>query len=408
MYYFLTEAVKRRFLLELRNFWSYHPKYKDLPDNIVGKYSFSEMPNHAIILKSVSASHVQLSADNFMGTKVSYVQLVRVDDKPGLSVEWVREDSLAIQKNDGRFPSPPGIYYLSVEALDEALVVPGQVNGLCLYVDPLLEIYDERPTVVDGFRHNLSHPYLQDSTRVYEMPGNLLYQRESHYTEDAAGGAVILRNPLTDGRYIVVSYRYPATSSGPILIYENYANKSAIPGVVLAFGRRMEAGDRQAVIVHKYRQDSSLVYGGKWDLSMDFDIMARDVYAQQEISDLTVTYLFGVLRNRLSSEGIEITSVSMGGESEDVYDDNGDDYFYNSNFSVQVLTDWQIEVPVGPALRRIMTISPEDADASAGMSDEQLLASGIGSSIEAMTSLHLSNYSDPFFNGRTSTFERVR
>ena len=89
MYYFLTEAVKRRFLLELRNFWSYHPRYRDIVDHIQGKYSFRERPSYGIILKTASANQVQLSADNFVGTVVSYVQLAKYQDKPGLAVEWL-------------------------------------------------------------------------------------------------------------------------------------------------------------------------------------------------------------------------------------------------------------------------------------------------------------------------------
>ena len=53
-------------------------------------------------------------------------------------------------------------------------------------------------------------------------------------------------------------------------------------------------------------------YGGRWDLTMDFDVVSRDVYAQQEIADQTIVYIWGVLRPYLSSEGLEITD-SLGG-----------------------------------------------------------------------------------------------
>lgn len=407
MYYFLTEAVKRRFLLELRQFWATHPKYTDLPDNIQGKYSFKEAPNHAIILKSVSASPVQLSADNFMGTISSHVQLARVGDHPGLSVEHVRENVLAIQANAGRFPSPPGIYYLTVEAMDEDQTVAGQINGYRLYVDPLLEAHEERPEIVGGINCTLRRPFMAETTRVYELPGNIPYIRGAHYTEDADAGTLRLTEPLNDGRYIVVSYRYAGTSTGPFFIRDNYGTREAIPGAVVVFGRRISVGDRVAVIVHPERQDAALLYGGKWDMSLDFDITARDVYAQQEITDMTVMYLFGILRNRLSSEGIEITAVSMGGESEESYDDNGDDYFYTASFSVQVLTDWGIEVPAGPPIRRFTTLSNEDEVRAASMSDDQLIESDITSSVRMEDAA--SSFSDPFFmTGRISTFERIR
>ena len=67
IYYFLTESVKRRVILELRRYWSYHPKYPDLPDHIQGKYSFRERPQYGIVIKTGSANRVDLSPDNYLG-----------------------------------------------------------------------------------------------------------------------------------------------------------------------------------------------------------------------------------------------------------------------------------------------------------------------------------------------------
>ena len=39
IYYFLTQQIQRKFIGELRNYWSYHPKYKDIVEHIQGKYS---------------------------------------------------------------------------------------------------------------------------------------------------------------------------------------------------------------------------------------------------------------------------------------------------------------------------------------------------------------------------------
>ena len=82
--------------------------------------------------------------------------------------------------------------------------------------------------------------------------------------------------------------------------------------MVLAFGRRAYDGDIMAVVVTERREDVAKEFGGRWEMSMDMDIMARDVYAQGEITDRTLMYLYTEARERLSTEGIEITSVSMG------------------------------------------------------------------------------------------------
>lgn len=78
MFYFLTTAVARRFVMELRTYWATHPKYQDLVNNIQGKYSFEQRPQYGIVVKTGAANQVQLSPDNFMGTVQSYVALAKI------------------------------------------------------------------------------------------------------------------------------------------------------------------------------------------------------------------------------------------------------------------------------------------------------------------------------------------
>mgnify|MGYP003349069872 CR=1 FL=1 len=78
------------------------------------------------------------------------------------------------------------------------------------------------------------------------------------------------------------------------------------------------------------------------------------MYAQREIADQTVMFLWATLRPSLIDEGIDLMEISMGGESEEVYDENADDYFYNSSISMTVQTDWFTFVPIIP---RILTIA---------------------------------------------------
>jgi hypothetical protein len=408
MYNFLTEAVKRRFIYELRRFWAYHPKYPALADSIQGKYAFRERPQQGIILKTSSANHVQLSADNFQGTINSYVQLVKYQDKPGLAIEWVREDAAAIRANGGVFPSAPGIYYVTIVETSGDVNPYDASTTYDFEVDPLLEVQDEVATKVDDFTWAVGNSYLAQTTAVFEMPGSIPYVRGVNYTEDPTTGQLSVTTPLSEGRYLLVSYRYPAPTTGPFRITENFSNRAAIPGCVLAFGRRIQAGDIMAVVVYDRRQPTALEYGGRWDISLDFDVMARDVGAQQEIADATVMYLWGIARNRLSSEGIEITAVSMGGESEEVYDETGDDYYYNASFSVQTQTDWSIHVPLTATIRRVVPLTQEQVNQAAGLTDEELLESGVSSNIQVLESLGLRTFDDPFFDGRTFTFEKIK
>lgn len=334
MFLHLTQATKRRFILELREFWANHPAYPDLPDNIQGKYSFKERPQYGIIVKGGQANKLQLSADNFMGTLKSYCFLAYVPNYTGLSCEWVREDAIAIQDNRGVFPSLPGAYYCEITGEKE------------FHVDPLYTVQAEQVMMTSPVEGTLLHTPLRRSLRLYELPSSRKLVEGVDYTLNEDGSVFTLREPLPRGLSLTADYRYPGESSGPWPLEYNTGVNKPIPGCVLAFGHRVAVGDRFAVIVTPYRQDAYLQYGGKWEQTLDITVMTRDTNAQMEIADQTAVYLWGILRPTLSSQGVEVTDVSMGGESEEVYDENGDDYFYNSSISVTVETEWGAFVPL--------------------------------------------------------------
>lgn len=382
MYAYLTEEVKRRFIMELRNYWSHQPNYPDLPDNIQNKYSFKERVQYGIVLKSSSASPVQLSSDNFQGTIVSYVQLSKFEDKPGTALEWVWEDDVAIIKNGGRFPSPPGIYYVRIFKADENIPEYSLGQSYEFYVDPLLEVFDQLATKVSDLVYAVQRPYLANTMIVVEMPGAIPYVRDVNFFEEPSSGRIRLKYPLPSGTYLQASYKYPVDSIGPTLITPNNADKDVIPGVILAFGKKLQDDDVCVVRVSQDREPTADEFGGRWTISLDFDIFARDPYSQQEIADETLSYLWGVARSRLSSEGIEIRQVSMGGESEEAYDENGDDYFYTATLSVEVESDWSIHVPILSKIRRVTQLTSEETRALAEA--DPTIASPVQSNIEVV------------------------
>ena len=379
--------------MELRRYWAYHPKYPDLPDNIQGKYSFRERPQHGIIIKTSGATRVDLQAENFVGTVVSYAYLTKVNGSDGLALEWIREDGRAIASNGGRFPSPPGVYYLDL------------VEDNQFYVDPLLDIRNEQVTMVSGTEAQLQNRHLKGTLRLYESPSNWKMHEGVNYTVTDSG-AITLTEPLKQGRSLIADYRFPAESVGPFPIRENYANTTAIPGVVLAFGRRNKKGDKLAVVVQETRQPSALEYGGRWEISLDIDVMSRDVYSQQEIADQSVIYLWGIARNRLSTEGLEIMDVTLGGETEEVYDETGDDYFYNCSISMTVQTEWSVHVPLQATVRSASPLTQEHARFISALGEDDL-ADQHGD-IKMLESLGLEAVRDPFFVGKTKTFEVIK
>lgn len=409
MYYFLTQQIQRVFIEELRNYWSYHPRYQDIVDHIEGKYSFRERPQYGIVLKNSSGNQVQLAADNFQGHVDSYIYLANVEGKPGLSIEWVKENSIAIQNNGGIFPSPPGIYY--VDFCD----ANGNPTDKAFYLDPLLEVIDETVLKINDTQYQLQNgAFLAGTLRLYRMPGNIQLYEGTNYDVDASTGEITLLDDLvSEEDFISADYKVPGETTGPWEVMEERALTEPIPGAILAFGRRVTAGDRLAVVVQSKRSISAMEYGGRWDLTLDIDVIARDPLAQREILDQTALYLWATARPRLSTAGIEILSISMGGETEEVYDDNADDWYYNASFSLQLQTDWSIHVPLGVCIRGVepsggaplnltgpsqAPLTPPFIEQIGGLTDEQIAQ--IQDNIKLMADLGLSQTSDPWYGGK--------
>lgn len=395
MYFQLTAAVKNRFIDELRHFYALHPRYADIVDTIQGSFGFEGRPQYGIIVKSGSGNRVDLSADNFVGTVSSYVYQAMVDGKPGNTIEWVKEDARAIQANGGIFPSPPGIYFIEVVEEDGQNV---------FWVDTLLDINDEKPVLIGDSSAQLANPYMPGTLRLYEMPAQFRLQEGINYSADPETGAITLTTALPTGMSLLASYRTPGDSSrGPFPLKPMTANAAAIPGCVLAFGNRWEVGDRLAIVVQPRRSPAYLEYGGNWELQMDFDILSRDVYAQQDIADLTVMYLWGVLKSRLVDEGLDITDIQLGGDSEEIFDETADDYFFNASFSLTVRTHWAIQVPLGPELRSVQSLTAEQERALAALPVDDLR-----DQYGNIRSLGLIPMTDPVFAGKARNFEMIR
>lgn len=378
MYYFLTEAVSSRIIHELRQFWAYNPEYRDdLVDNIQGSYSFRERPQQAIIVKMGGTNHQRLSPDNFVGTLRSYVCQAKVGGSTGLSFEWVREDAIAIQDNNSVFPSAPGIYIITITALDDCERI------ITFEVQQCLDVTREGVMMTSVTEGQLAQPYIPGTLFLREFPTDYVLVEGADYTANPTTGEITLLVPLAGGCILTAEYRYKGLLLGPFYVRQNRAHHKAIPGVLVAFGRRTEVGDQTAVIVTRMREPAAKVYGGRWDNAIEMEIMARDVHSQREIADQTVMYINGILRSRLAPEGLEILDVSMGGEIEEVNDETADNYFYNTTISMTLQTDWEIYVPIVGRIRQF-TGGPE-----------------FGTSGSFVT------YTDPFFATKSRTMEKI-
>lgn len=408
MYYLLTRGLTRRTIRELRQWWSRYPRLGEaVTDNIQGKYSFRERPQHGIIVKTESATPVRLSADNFKGVVHSYSYLAQVRGYPGTSLEWVVDDKSAISRNDQVMPSPPGVYYLTVTDFDDS---QSSGNVIEFEIDPLLDVYDESPVETDSSSQIYtvsSGAFLDGSLRVTLYPQRLDLVEGTEYIADPQTGEITILRSLREDDYIRVDYRYRAPRRGPFYSAEMYGHHEAIPGVFLAFGKKAQEGDRHAIVVSDRREPTSFEYGGRFDLSVSLEIFSRDVQTQEYMVDETlVPFIWTRLYPRWSTEGLEITEASYGGGSEEPYDDTAEDFYYTGNISMTVQTEWAAHFPIMGRISQFSPLTPEQQQEASLLSDEDLAA--VSDNLQLLESLDLDAFVDPFFRDNRLTFEMFR
>jgi hypothetical protein len=393
MYYYLVQALKRRLILELKDSFARHPIYEKVVPFIQNRFSFEERPQYGIVVKGSSANKVSLSADNFIGSIMSHVMLAYVG-APVYPLEWVREDLACLKANNDKMPTPPGIYYMEIL---EAPDTPQTTGSFIL--DPLLTVNDE-PVLrfITGIENEaqLQQLPVPGTLRLWENRKFLLIEGK-HFTIDSSG-AIKLLTRSSPGSVLTADYRYAISSVGPIQFQWNKADFTTLPGIVLAFGKRARKGDKVAIVVYEDRVEAAKAYGGRTDASFDLDVIARDPMQMEEMADLLVMYLWGQKRDSLSSEGIEITDVSIGGEAEEIYDETGDDHFYNASLSIQVQADWEIHIPLPLTISQVTATTPEMDSAVVPSTSSTIIG-------DVQSPLFFATF--PVIAGRNNNFERI-
>lgn len=398
MFFYLISSLKRRIILELQESFSRHPEYNKITGFIGNKYSFEERPQFGIVIKGSSANKVQLSAENFMGTVDSYVMLAYLD-KPSHLLEWVREDTKCLEAHDGQMPTAPGVYYIHCTKAPTILGEEGEY-----YIDPLLTVTDEPLLrIVSGVESeaHLPHTPVEGTLRIWENHRILLVEN-TDYRVDYTTGKVSLLTRYYQNSVLTADYRYAGESIGPVPWKWNTSDWKTLPGVVLAFGKRGVAEDKMAVVVYSDRVATANAFGGRFDASFDLDVIATDPIQMEEIADHVTMVFWAEKRSLLSSEGIEVVDISMGGETEETYDETANLFFYNFSMGLQIQADWEIHIPLP------FTISKAVAQTKSAEEETTYDRRGGKSSLTAVSAgggLFIST--SPILSGRNSFYEKI-
>ncbi len=356
----LINATKERVIKELRQILQAHPRYRADSENVTNKYSFPERPQRGIIVNSASADRVKLSADNYVGRLSSFVMLAPTGNSPGTTVEWVRENFNVLEQTSPKrdvFPSPPGVYTIRVNTLpDEARNVPGQ-----FVIDPVLTETNEPLitfTTAGDKEAQISRGNIYPGSVRLWLDGKRALVPNVDYTVDDATGEVTFLKDTPTGSVVYADYRYIMPRQGPFFFEKEKVNLDVIPGAVIAFGDRAQDGDCQSVVVTEERTDVAEVYGGKYEVNFELVVFARDAEDREKLTDYVIIK-FLEIQNSLGFEGLELLDISPGGESEEIYNSETEEYYYETSVSLSLRVDWEIYVPLPVVISRTEMTSRE-------------------------------------------------
>ncbi len=387
MYYKLLSSVKERLIREIKRHLLDHPKFVKMVPFVQGKWAFEDRPQMAVVVSNNSASPLKLSSDNFLGTVLSYSMLSKMPDKPGTSVEWIKDDLYAIDRNGGHFPTNPGVYILDIsgshiEKQGTFTITPWYYENR----EPLIKFVTGNENAI-----TLAHVPLQGSLRIIQNDNIQLI--ESEYSVDYDTGEISILRDFSPGDYIWAEYVHLGNAMGPFSWQENTSNTTALPGVFIAFGNRVQNGDQHAIVITEGRVATSLNYGGQWNMNMSIDIITRDSIQFEELIDYLGVLLWGPSRNQLSYEGIEITEMDFSGEAEEAYDESGEDTYIIGSISLTMLSDYHMSFPLPQLVRVVRDYDDTIAEELAQMSNLDSIT--VKSTLKLMKSLGLFFTNDP-------------
>ena len=263
-----------------------------------------------------------------------------------------------------------GVYYVELSEVD--LYGGGQVM-----VDPL---YDVKMTILQNAVGNetsfqlTQFPVFQGTFELVEIipnppvhhpeypkephpcpprPQEVVLTQGVHYNLDYMTGLITFlpspENPAQTLRYGAtyrVYYRVQGATMGPFPVHRLESRNHILPGVVLAFGQWFEQGDKLVVIVTDERHPVSREYGGDFDMNITMDIYSRDPIQRELLADLVAMHFWAVLKPRYDAIGLLLKSVSLNGESEDMYDENTDTVYYMAGIDLSITADWRLYIPI--------------------------------------------------------------
>ena len=236
----------------------------------------------------------------------------------------------------------PGYYFIEIASKDAFILTP-------LYIVKGEEVI-KKTTGLELEAQIKATSGVQQSpfilwTKKMSNSVKLYLEVDKHYQVDSSG-LITLLEPLPKDTTLYASYRWQGENRGPFEVAGEYSyNNKAIRGVSIAFGSRINVGDKQVVFLFPEREQNARVYGGHYEMSFDLRVFSRDPQSAAEIADYVLADLWSNKRSMLCAEGLTITEMDPSGEGEESYDDSTGAMYFEQSLSLSLMSEWKKFVP---------------------------------------------------------------
>ncbi|MDB4330517.1 hypothetical protein N9948_02240, partial [bacterium] len=193
--------------------------------------------------------------------------------------------------------SAPGIYQLEVTGGDPL------TNKFEFMLDALLdkqEIIFDKAEGTETTAQLKHFPVWPCSLKLREND-SLLEEHEDYIIDLNSGIITFLHSPpVLKGSKVTADYRIKGLTTGPFDIpCSNYANNTALPGIVIAFGRGVSIDDKHFIVINNKREITAQEFSGKWDMGISLEVYAKDSVMIEEIVDITTSHLLFFRKSEL-------------------------------------------------------------------------------------------------------------
>ena len=160
----------------------------------------------------------------------------------------------------------------------------------------------------------------------------------------AADGTITLANLLPPGGWCRYEVRIDSGETR-VLGRRNSVNKNLIPGLWIAVGDLVTAGDQAAIVVSPVNCETYEVYGSKENVHATIDIKSNDLMTSSTLAEMLREFLLISGRDRMEADGLTIFEAPRSYQGQQ-RDNSGTAPTFTYSLSVSAAADWRVFKPL--------------------------------------------------------------